>query len=495
MCTTSSGRSRRCRVVSPSSGTTARLALRHQAALRCRGRRPGQRHRHRARRAGRTRRPWPARAAASPSRTGPLSQSTTTLGDPAGAAPARRARSADPARRWRRPSVTHDQQRRAGAGPGSAPRAAPRPARSRPAASGVRPPVGSSAADGADLDGWRSAAAARLGAGARERDQPDLVPALVGVQQQRQHGPLDRCHPPPGGHRAGRVDARTAPGCASRPSRTASRRSARRRSSQPRAAAARPTRPGARWCSRPPGPASRRPGRCARTPPSASPAGPPSPRPATVSVCGRYAATAGAGDRADRAAGAAVAAVRGRLGGRRPARRGGRVRRRLPGAAAGPSVEARSSGSRRGRRRPGRRRPARAVGRSGPSSGGSSSGSGACSRSACSSCSSSSPGRVERVRAGGGAAAPGGRRRRTSSAVTRSRPCQAAQRDRRPGGHDVGAQPVDLEGGADPRRSGRSAASGRTTAASQRPGGGDPRGELGVVGRPARRRSPTGSAS
>ena len=80
-------------------------------------------------------------------------------------------------------------------------------AQSSPSASGVRPPLGSSANRRAATSTEEVGGRARVAPGAPERDQPDLVPALVGVQQQRQHGRLHRLHPPPGRHRAGRVDA------------------------------------------------------------------------------------------------------------------------------------------------------------------------------------------------------------------------------------------------------------------------------------------------
>ena len=104
-----------------------------------------------------------------------------------------------------RPSVrTTSSGRRRGSRRRSA--ASRRRARSRPSASGVRPPVRSAASRACAAGTLRGRREHDLGAGRPEGDEPDLVPALVGVAEQRQHGAGHRGHPPPRGHRPGRVD-------------------------------------------------------------------------------------------------------------------------------------------------------------------------------------------------------------------------------------------------------------------------------------------------
>ena len=193
VCTISSGRLRRCRVVRPSSGTVVGYALRHQATVPVSGARPTS-----ASRAGRELVQLQARAAEL-RRRGPR---------PGRAAPART--------RSRRRCVATPVAREAVPRPGiGSPPAVCRPSVTT-TSSGRRSRVAHplDAQGGVRLEqpgGQRRAAAGRqrrqpgrgrvdrrgrrqqqLGAGAAERDQPDLVAALVGVEQQRQHRALDR---------------------------------------------------------------------------------------------------------------------------------------------------------------------------------------------------------------------------------------------------------------------------------------------------------------
>ena len=161
VCTTSSGRLRRCRVVSPSSRHGGRLVPAASGSPPVHGRR---------------RRTAPAsgvggelvqphgtsapRCAGEPRRPGPAAPARLAVDDHDGG---RRRRQQPRAARGRAagsraaggPAVgDHDQQRAPARVPQPLRRAARRAPRSRPAASGVRPPVGSSpAARRADLDG------------------------------------------------------------------------------------------------------------------------------------------------------------------------------------------------------------------------------------------------------------------------------------------------------------------------------------------------------
>ena len=140
-----------------------------------------------------------AERAGQPSRTGPLSQSTTTRGVAGRASRPAAARARGDRRRAppvARPSVTTTSSGRR-CGSRDALDAQQLGARSRPAASGVRPPVGSvgqpARRPASTRPGGRERHARRPVAA--EGDQADLVAPLVGVEQQRQHGALHRRHP------------------------------------------------------------------------------------------------------------------------------------------------------------------------------------------------------------------------------------------------------------------------------------------------------------
>ena len=214
VCTTSSGRLRRWRVVRPSAGTATGLALGHgRTSLRGAG---GVHHAGDAvgGQVGERDQGAPAAAAipaARPSRTGPASQSTTTVAIPS-AASSSAARQASrtgslPGRAATvaRPSVSTTSS---GAAAGVAqpfgreqPAGPQQAVRQRRAAAGAQ--VGEPGLRGRHARGRRQH---DLGAGAAERQQPDLVAALVGVAQQRQHRAGDGRHPLARGHRPGGVD-------------------------------------------------------------------------------------------------------------------------------------------------------------------------------------------------------------------------------------------------------------------------------------------------
>ena len=197
----------------------------------------------------RRRRRGTASRAARPRRTGPDSQSTTTVATRRRPAGRRRGRRRGRGRRpgraatVARPSVRSTSS---GAATGIAQpldRAAPRGPAAGPSASGVRPPVRRRGEPG--LRGrarWTSAAARPRRRRAAEGDQPDLVAALVGVAQQRQHGAGDRGHAACGRPSSRTRRRRTARGCPRGPR---ARRGAGRRAA---ARARRPTRPRRRWC-------------------------------------------------------------------------------------------------------------------------------------------------------------------------------------------------------------------------------------------------------
>ena len=105
-----------------------------------------------------------------------------------------------------RPSVTTTSRgRRRGSRIRSSSRT--RAASSSPSASGVRPPAGRSASRSAAISTESRGRQHEVSAVAAEGDQPDLVAALVGVEQQRQDRGLHLLHPLARGHRARGVDA------------------------------------------------------------------------------------------------------------------------------------------------------------------------------------------------------------------------------------------------------------------------------------------------
>ena len=182
-----SGRWRRARVVRPSSGTTARLALRHQAALLTSRTTPASPSAASSP-SGMVRPPsrLPSRAAI-PRRTGPVSQSTTTEAIPLGRQPFRGCRRIRPA------GVAavgdDDQQRPAGRVAQPLDRQDPSGAQQtcgqRGAAAGRQcRELGGGAFDARG----RSQRHDRVGTARRspKRHQPDLVAPLVGIQQQRE---------------------------------------------------------------------------------------------------------------------------------------------------------------------------------------------------------------------------------------------------------------------------------------------------------------------
>ena len=214
VCTTISGRCRRC------AGRQA--VVRDHAGLPCGIRRPSLRPapRRRARgRQARERTGAPAQrdraqlvaSRREPSRTGPVSQSTTTDGDPAAASSQRCAAVGDrigPGR-CARPSVTTTSNgRRAGS------RSRSTRARARAAAARRRGECGRRSAA-------RQAAPSRVSTvdvggsssvglpAPPEGHQPDLVAPLVGVEQQRQDRGLDRPIRCAGGHRSAGVDQKS----------------------------------------------------------------------------------------------------------------------------------------------------------------------------------------------------------------------------------------------------------------------------------------------
>ena len=385
--------------------------------------------------------------AARPSRTGPGLAVDDDGRDAVGAraAPAARqaSRTGSPPGRAAtvaRPSVSTHEQRRDGAGRAAARRPAAARARSSPSASGVRPPVRSAAsracaAGTLDVGGSTSSAAGRP-----ERDQPDLVPALVGVAQQRQHRAGDGGHPPPRGHRAGGVDgeqhevalAALALGAAQvaavqqQPGAGAAAGPLVRRGGGDRGGQVQ-VRGAARACRR----SGARSGRCRCGPASGGRARPPR----------RRAPRAGGPEGGDGGgAGAATVAVR-----RGPLGRWSRVGRDASGADAVLRLAGQHAPP-TGRRRPGRRGPGRRRVRSsgsGPSGGSSGSG-----------CPRSSQRLVE------GLARPSRLVERVAAAPVRQReprggphvllghrvgapPCRV--RRRRAGDHEVGAHAVDVE--------------------------------------------------
>ena len=419
VCTSSSGRLRRWRVVSPSSGTavgcpcgTAPSCARrgpsvHQPGERSAAARRGRRRgapaaarepRRRARAA-----PAPTRSRRRPWRSRPPPGSPAARRRPG---PGRRRRGRRPVAR---PSVTHHEQRRGGgvAQPldGAAPRA--RAAGPRPAGCARRCAARQPGLRGGDRTVGGSATSAPVAA---EGDQADLVPALVGVAQQRQHGALDRAHPRAGPPSSRRRRRRRARGCPRGPRASAL---AQVVAAHHEPGAGRPRGP---WC----GAAARTvAGRCSSAARRGVPAsgatirplsvrarerrpGAPSPMPGTSSRRARNGVDGG-GRGARRAVAGRPRVARGPPGRRRRPRLTDptpRSLRRAPSASSGRAPARRRPGRRDpGRRAPGRRDPGSSgSGRRGPRRPGP--------RRA-----SPRPGPARRTgRGGAGAAAPAGRR-------------------------------------------------------------------------------------